>query len=125
MRNGFWGLIFVFGLVSCAKETEPNGDLNGTYNGTYLRTGDIEDAGAVRIVFVANIFSGESDASQLNICNGNYDVFGDSINFKNLCSGTGLLEGNYKLKETGDSLYMSRIVDSTVNYADNFILKKQ
>ena len=125
MRNGFWGLIFAFGLVSCAKESEPSGDLNGTYNGTFLRTGDVEDAGSVRIVFVANIFSGESNASQMNICNGNYDIFGDSIRFKNLCSGSDLLNGNYKLKESADSLYFSRMVDSTVHYTDNFILKKQ
>jgi len=125
MRNGFWGLIFAFGLVSCAKETEPSGDLNGTYNGTFLRTGDVEDAGSVRIVFVADIFSGETTASDLNICYGNYDIFGDSINFKNLCSGTDLLNGNYKFKESADSLYFSRVVDSTVHYTDNFILKKQ
>jgi len=125
MRNGFWGLIFVLGLVSCAKETEPSGDLNGTYNGTFLRTGDVEDAGSVRIVFVADIFSGETTASELNICYGNYDIFGDSIRFKSLCSGSDLLNGNYKFRESADSLYISRTVDSTIHYTDNLILKKQ
>jgi len=125
MRNCFCGMFFTILFASCAKESEPTGDLNGTYNGSYRRTGDLEDLGTVRIVFVANIFSGESTASQLNICNGNYEVFGDSIRFKNLCSGSDLLEGNYKMKESGDSLYFSRIIDSTVHYEDNFILKKQ
>jgi hypothetical protein len=125
MRKPGWAFLFVFLFVSCAKDTEPSGDLNGTYNGSYLRTGDQEDAGAVRMVFVADIFSGETTASQLNICNGNYKIFGDSINFQNLCSGNNLLDGNYKMKQAGDSLYFTRVSMGTPQYADYFILKKQ
>ena len=116
--------IYLF-FISCAKDTEPGGDLNGTYNGSFLRTGDMEDAGSVRMVFVADIFSGETTASQLNICYGNYDIFGDSISFKNLCSGNDLLEGNYKIREAGDSLYFSRMSTDTPQFTDYFILKKQ
>ncbi len=125
MVKKYWVILSILAFLSCAKATEPSGDLNGTYNGSYFRTGDLEDAGSVRMVFVADIFSGETTASQLNICNGNYQVFGDSIRFKNLCSGSDLLNGNYKMKETGDSLYFSRMSDSTVHYQDLFILKKQ
>jgi hypothetical protein len=125
MRKPGWAILFILLFISCAKDNEPGGDLNGTYNGSFFRTGSQEDAGAVKMVFVADIFSGQTTASQLNICNGNYAIFGDSINFKNLCSGNNLLEGNYKMKQTGDSLYFNRISDSTPQYADYFILKKQ
>jgi hypothetical protein len=125
MRKTGWLIFIFFFFISCAKDTQPHGDLDGTYNGSYFRTGSMEDAGAVRIVFVANIFSGESTASQMNICNGNYEILGDSVNFKNLCSGSDLLEGNYHIKKTADSLYFNRTSNTTPPYADYFILKKQ
>jgi hypothetical protein len=124
MRNKVLGFLAIILLTSCAKDTEPSGDLNGTYNGFFVRSGDLQDEGSVRIVFVANIFSGETTAPNLNICNGNYNVFGDSIQFKNLCSGINLLSGNFYMKENGDSLYFSRNVDSILHYQETYVLKK-
>lgn len=124
MLKTIFGFLALLLLTSCAKDTEPSGDLNGTYSGFFVRSGDLTDEGSVRIVFVANIFSGETTAPNLNICNGNYDILGDSIQFKNLCSGINLLNGNFYLRSNGDSLYFSRNVDSVLHYQELFVLKK-
>lgn len=106
------GLALILTLVSCAKDDTPSGDLNGRYIGVYEKNDGVTDStSTVRIVFVGANFSGESQGTVRPICNGTYDVVGDSIDFKNLCSSPDsdlLLVGKYKLKETGDSLYFSR-----------------
>jgi hypothetical protein len=106
-------LALIFALFSCAKEDSPSGDLNGGYNGIYERTGGaVDTSSTVRIVFVGSNFSGESQANVRPICNGTYAITGDSINFMNLCSTPDaelLLVGKYHIKETGDSLYLSRL----------------
>jgi len=103
----------LFALVSCAKDDTPGGDLNGGYYGIYERTGGaVDTASTVRIVFVGSNFSGESQANVRPICNGNYVIAGDSINFTNLCSTPDaelLLVGKYLIRETGDSVYLSRL----------------
>jgi hypothetical protein len=106
-------LALIFALASCAKDGSPSGDLNGGYYGIYERTDGVVDTSAtVRIVFVGSNFSGESQANVRPICNGNYAITGDSINFTNLCSTPDdelLLVGKYQIRETGDSLYLSRL----------------
>jgi hypothetical protein len=122
-----WLMIFVFAFVSCAKDTQPSGDLNGTYNGKYLQTGLKNDSGVVKIVFVGSNFSGESVGSQRPVCNGSYLVTGDSINFKNLCSTPDsllLLTGRFKFTTTVDSLYFIRN-NVTAGNVEKFSLKKQ
>jgi hypothetical protein len=107
------GLMLISILVSCSKDDAPSGNLNGGYYGIYERTGGVVDTSAtVRIVFVGSNFSGESQANVRPICNGTYTITGDSINFMNLCSTPDvelLLVGKYQIRETGDSLYLSRL----------------
>ena len=106
-------LALLTALVSCAKDDTPSGDLNGSYYGIYEQTGSATDTSAtVRIVFVGSNFSGESQGTVRPICNGNYSITADSINFTNLCSTPDaelLLVGKYQIRETGDSLYLSRL----------------
>jgi hypothetical protein len=111
LKTNSWILI-LFLLASCAKDSSTGGDLNGTWSGVYEQGPGVNDStGTVRIVFIGNNFSGESQATLRPICNGNYEIIGDSINFTNLCSSPDadlLLVGKYRIKETGDSLYFSR-----------------
>jgi hypothetical protein len=102
-----------FALVSCSKDDTPSGVLNGTYTGIFEQTtgSNNDSAGTVKIVFVGANFSGESQASVKPICNGTYEIVGDSINFKNLCSIADadlLLVGKYQIKQVADSLYFIR-----------------
>jgi len=122
-------LILVF-LISCTKDPgTPSGDLNGVYSGTYTQTGAANDFSYVKLVFVGSNFSGESTDTIRSVCNGSYQITGDSINFKNFCSTPDpelLLAGKYKMTSAGDSLYFKR--DSrpdTIHYTELFSLKSQ
>jgi hypothetical protein len=120
--------MIVFLFSACSQDNSPSGDLNGTYIGTYLESGDMRDTAVVKIVFVGSNFSGESTGSLRPICNGSYQITGDSINFKNLCSTPDpelLLAGKYMLSAPGDSLYFTRIFNGTNNYKELFSLHKQ
>jgi len=122
-------LLLLTGLmISCAKDTTPSGDLNGTYVGTYEETGTLQDYGTVKVVFVGSNFSGESQGTSRPICNGGYAITIDSIKFTNLCSTPDselLLAGSYYLIKTGDSLYFSRGSNGVSSYKEIFSLKKQ
>ena len=123
-----WSLVLSFLIVSCAKDSEPSGDLNGNYIGYYIQTGDLKDTGVVQVVFVGSNFSGNSTGTTRSICNGSYQVFGDSINFTNLCTTADadlLLVGKYKMETVGDSLYFTRTISGTENYEDHFNPRKQ
>jgi|SRR5579863_545516 len=125
----YLSLVFVF-LISCTKDPgTPSGDLNGVYSGTYTQTGDATDSSSVKLVFVGSNFSGESTDSFRSVCNGSYQITGDSINFKNFCSTPDyelLLAGKYKMKTVGDSLYFSRNSPAdTIQYTELFSLKSQ
>ena len=117
-------------LISCTKDPgTPSGDLNGVYSGTYAQTGAVNDAAFVKLVFVGSNFSGESTDTLRSVCNGSYQITGDSINFKNFCSTPDpelLLAGKYKMKSAGDSLYFSRNSPAdTIQYTELFSLKSQ
>jgi len=123
-------IIIVSLLFSCTKDPgTPSGDLNGVYAGTYVQTGTITSNAYIKLVFVGSNFSGEGSDALQSICNGSYQITGDSIDFKNYCSTPDadlLLAGNYKIRTTGDSLYFSR--DSLLNMLPNtelFSLKAQ
>ena len=114
-------MVLICLLASCAKDSTPNGALNGTYAGIYFNSGTLPDSGTVRIVFVGSNFSGESSGTSRPICNGSYAITGDSINFTNFCSTPDpelLLVGRYQMKATGDSLYFMRL-------HEQFSLKQQ
>jgi hypothetical protein len=123
-------IIILSFLFSCTQSTNtPSGDLNGVYNGTYSQAGAVKDSASVKLVFVGSNFSGESNDSLRSICNGSYQITGDSINFKNFCSTPDpelLLAGKYKMTTAGDSLYFKR--DSppdTIHFTELFSLKSQ
>ena len=117
-------------LFSCTKDPDtPSGDLNGVYIGDYSQAGAIQDFAYVKLVFVGSNFSGEATDSLRSICNGSYQITGDSINFKNFCSTPDpelLLAGKYKITTVGDSLYFKRDSPAdTIHFTELFSLKSQ
>ena len=110
--KGYFLLIIMGMMNSCAKDNTPSGELSGTYVGNYLETGSLQDSGTVKIVFVGSNFSGVSMGTSRPICNGSYAITGDSINFTNYCSTPDpelLLVGKFQFRTTGDSLYFIRL----------------
>ncbi len=129
-RQQIVSVIVILLMISCTQNSDtPSGDLNGVYIGEYSQSGAIKDFAYVKLVFVGSNFSGDGTDSLRSICNGSYQITGDSINFKNFCSTPDyelLLAGKYKMKTVGDSLYFSR--DSppdTVHFTELFSLKSQ
>ncbi|HET7002812.1 MAG TPA: hypothetical protein VFI33_15915 [Puia sp.] len=117
-------------MFSCSKDPgTPSGDLNGVYSGTYSQTGAVTDFAYVKIVFVGSNFSGESTDTIRSVCNGSYQISGDSINFKNFCSTPDpelLLAGKYQMTSAGDSLYFRRDSPTdTIHFTELFSLKSQ
>lgn len=117
-------------MISCTKDPgTPSGDLNGVYAGYYTQTGAVTSYAYVKIVFVGSNFSGEGSDSLRSICNGSYQITGDSIKFTNFCSTPDadlLLAGSYKMKSAGDSLYFNRDSPAdTIHYTELFSLKAQ
>jgi hypothetical protein len=116
-------------MFSCAKDyNTPSGDLNGAYTGYYTQTGSVTSSAYVTLVFVGSNFSGDGSDSLRSICNGSYQIKGDSIQFTNFCSTPDadlLLAGKYKIKTSGDSLYFSRDSSATIHYRELFSLKSQ
>jgi len=128
MRKSCWLILFVLLFASCAKEGLSNFPLDGVYTGIYLQTGSEYRSAHVRLIFVGNGYSGDSDDTDKTICYGNYEFIIDSIDFKSLCATPQdqlLLAGKYNWLTAGDSLYLTR--DSTVytSYKEQFILSKQ
>jgi hypothetical protein len=127
MRKCF-GLFVIF-LMSCTKDPgTPSGDLNGVYAGYYTQTGAVNGYAYVKLVFVGSNFSGEGTDSLRSICNGSYQITGDSISFTNFCSTPDvdlLLAGKYKKTSSGDSLYFSRDSSAATHYSEVFSLKSQ
>jgi hypothetical protein len=108
MKKNGWLFLILFALSSCAKDQGSGFPLDGTYAGVYLQTGSVNRSANLRLVFAGNGFSGETTDTVKTICNGNYEMMPDSIDFTSLCSlpqDQLLLYGTYRMRTAGDSLF--------------------
>jgi hypothetical protein len=128
--TGFMLLGFLL-LASCRKNNETKVPPEGTYTGTFTRVGLIlSQPESVKITFNGNNFNGERNETS-HICNGTYEITGDSVDFHNACLFTAnidesmVLAGKYKIVIEGDSLFISRMYLSSSSYSDTYMLKKQ
>jgi hypothetical protein len=125
------GILF---MASCQKNNEPRVVPEGTYIGTFTRVGLIlAGSDSVKITFTGNKFSGESygHSNSPRICNGDFQIMGDSVSFHNACIFTAdfdwtlILSGHYKISTEADNLTISRMYLSSSSYSDTYSLKKQ
>ena len=123
--------ILFFFAVSCKKDNPVT--ISGNYAGTYTHTyGSIDSTTTIRMKFVGDRFSGESDNPRYpRICEGGYGISGNNIGFGNDCNVPGdnpqsmVLYGHYQLSLTGDSLIFGRGSGDIVYDAELYRLKKQ
>ena len=146
-----WVFVFLVigtSLLSCKKVGVGGGGgrcgpgmgpkVQGTYTGTFVRLLEIQTPVIplvnVKINFSGNEFNGNSDSVRSPaICNGTFTVtdMPDSIHFVNQCNfpadfdWTLILSGSYKLVQTGDSLYIRRIIGDFTYEEDIYSLRKQ
>ena len=109
--------------------------ISGTFTGTFVRwlgkEGPVAD---VKITFSGNEFNGSSDSLNYpSICSGTFNTTSnpDSIHFVNQCDFPAnfdwslILNGSYKLIQTGDSLYIRRVIGDIIYEEDIYSLRKQ
>lgn len=132
-------LLIVIGslLSSCRRGCDMwmGPKIQGTYTGTFVRWQEkVGVASNVKITFSGNAFDGSSDSLNYpSICNGSFTTTSnpDSVQFTNQCDfpanfdRTLILTGAYKLIQTGDSLYIRRVIGDFAYEEDIYSLRKQ
>src|SRR3982750_3579013 len=115
-------LLIAGSLPSCRKGCSMGmgPKLQGTYTGTFVRWQEKQGAPSnVKIAFSANHFNGTGDSLNYpSICSGTFTTSGspDSVQFTNQCDfpanfdWTLILNGSYRLIQTGNSLYIRRVI---------------
>lgn len=135
-----WFLLFLVissALPSCRKGCSMGmgPKIQGTYTGTFVRWhGKDGIASNVKITFSGDAFNGSSDSVNYpSICSGSFTTSNnpDSVHFINQCDfpanidWTLILTGPYKLIQTGDSLYIRRVIGDFAFEEDVYSLLKQ
>lgn len=130
-------LVIAGSLPSCRKGCSMGMGhmIQGTYAGTFVRWQGKDGAiSNVKITFSGNAFNGSSDSVNYpSICSGSFTTTNnpDSVHFINQCDfpanfdWTLILTGPYKLIQTGDSLYIRRVIGDLVYEEDVYSLRKQ
>jgi hypothetical protein len=138
MKWFFILLLIASSLPSCRKgcsNMTMGPKIQGTYTGTFARWQEKDTPSSnVKITFSGNEFNGSSDSLNYpSICSGTFTVTAspDSVHFVNQCDfpanfdWTLILTGPYKLIQTGDSLYIRRVIGDFMYEEDVYSLRKQ
>jgi hypothetical protein len=129
----FLGILILVCLGPACEKSNSEIVLSGTYAGNLsLSTGATTIVMPIAITFSGNTYQDFNDDSTVSmICNGNFQITKDSINFQNQCiypPGVDFittLGGNYRIYTKGDSVAFTR-TSSTTPVADAlYTLKKQ
>ena len=131
MRYLFLTLILAMICISCEKEYDKSWD--GIYQGTFQRqVGSTGGFSTVSLTISPNDFTGySSQVKYPAICRGSFSVTAGKIKFFDACAwtadfdGTLILDGEYILDTTGDSLVFHRDYNGIVFTRDTYRLKKQ
>ena len=124
-------LLFTLVLTSCKKKKHYNRAIDGVWKGTFERQGSIDPGTAqVTLELLDHGFNGTTDRENYPaICNGTFYIqSGDKAVFENKCAWTAnfewtyILNGDYEISKTGDSLYITRTIG---DFTDVYKLKKQ
>jgi hypothetical protein len=119
-------------ILSCDDNDQPKSTIHGTYTGHFQRSSPEADwmVANVTLVFGHNTFSGESDQGRYPaICDGTYEIAGDTIKFNNDCVWTAdfdwtfILYGEFEFETTGDQLTLTRRYSEHV--FDQYTLTRQ
>jgi hypothetical protein len=124
-------------MVGCSKDEHLTVKINdGTYIGTFQRepVWSSSKTANITMIFSSNHWSGSTDIVKYPaLCHGMYSIVGDSIVFENECAWTAefdwslILSGKYLIKESGDTIELSRDYRSatTDTWIDKYKIKRQ
>jgi hypothetical protein len=128
MKTGKFGLLIVLGIiliVSCNNNDDENyqAEINGEYIGFFERNGNITN---VELNFVDGNYSGESGTEKFPaICNGNYLISNNSIEFENVCVWTADFDWTLILGENWNYTIENNILIMTKSNGDKYTLTQQ
>ena len=114
-------LIITFSCNKDNENVEPN--LEGQYIGTFERNGNTSN---VELDLNNGEYSGESEIVKFPaICNGNYIVSNNSIEFENQCFWTAEFDWTLILNENWNYTFENNILTMIKSNGDKYILTKQ
>ncbi|MDG1194002.1 MAG: hypothetical protein P8N27_00680 [Polaribacter sp.] len=128
MKTGKFRLILVLGIIlimSCNQNDDenPQPEINGEYIGIFERNGNTSN---VELNFTNGIYSGESETVKFPaICNGNYSISNNSIEFENVCPWTADFDWTLILSENWNYTLESNNLIMTKSNGDKYTLTKQ
>jgi hypothetical protein len=129
MKTGKFGLLIVLGIVfirSCNNDDDDENyqaEINGEYIGFFERNGNITN---VELNFVDGSYSGESRTEKFPaICNGNYSISNNSIEFENVCTWKADFDWTLILGENWNYTIENNILIMTKSNGDKYTLTKQ
>jgi hypothetical protein len=137
MKLQLLNLMFLFCLFGCEKDNLDHTIIpNGTYVGTFQRepVWSVGDSANISMVFYSNTWSGSSNKTNFPaLCNGTYDITGDTILFENKCDWKSdfneslILSGKYVIKIEGNVIefYKDDRSATSDTYIDIYKLKLQ
>tara|TARA_B110000116_G_scaffold266126_1_gene276374 strand:- start:855 stop:1241 length:387 start_codon:yes stop_codon:yes gene_type:complete len=128
MKTGKLGLLIVLGLVlmmRCNKNDVENAqsEISGAYIGIFERNGNTSN---IELNFMNGIYSGESEIEKFPaICNGNYSISNNTIEFENVCLWTADFDWTLILGENWNYTKENNILIMTKSNGDKYTLTKQ
>ena len=128
MKTGKFGLLIVLGIVlimRCNKNDDENSqsEINGEYIGFFERNGNTSN---IELNFTNGIYSGQSETEKFPaICNGNYSISNNSIEFENVCVWTAEFDWTLILDENWNYTIENNILIMTKSNGDKYTLTKQ
>ncbi len=115
-------IISTFLLTSCVDESVDLNDIEGTYEGTFIRTSPNAKyaPSQVTLIFSNGQFQGASETTKYPaICSGTYEIKGTKVDFANSCVWTAefdwslILSGEFTAELTSNELTLQRKNGST------------
>jgi len=114
---------FLFIAFACNNDFEVQPNFDGKYVGIFERNGNTSN---VELNLNNGIYFGESETEKFPaICNGNYSVTKNSIDFENLCAWTAEFDWSLILGESWNFTFENNILTLTKSNGDKYILTKQ
>jgi len=113
--------IIIITIACSSDDDQPN--IEGEYIGIFERNGNTSN---VELNFTNGIFSGDSETVKFPaICNGNYSISNQTIEFENLCVWTAEFDWTLVLGENWNYTFINNILTMTKVNGDKYTLTKQ
>jgi len=108
---------------ACNNDDEIQPNIDGKYVGIFERNGNTSN---VELNLNNGTYFGESETEKFpGICNGNYSISNNSIDFENLCAWTAEFDWSLILVENWNFIFENNVLTLTKSNGDKYTLTKQ